>query len=99
MASGRLCRRGGACRGRCLPACLPAAPPVSPGAFPFQLSYHMVSACARLCRMQRLCHLRKEEEEEQESLVGASGLAAGVPVAPFPSGLHGKWLRHSPDCS
>ncbi|KAJ6652447.1 hypothetical protein lerEdw1_011565 [Lerista edwardsae] len=35
----------------------------------WKLSFHMVSACSRLCRMQRLCHLRKEQEE-QESLRG-----------------------------
>ncbi|XP_066466407.1 death-associated protein kinase 2-like isoform X2 [Tiliqua scincoides] len=30
----------------------------------WKLSFHMVSACSRLCRMRLLCHLRKKEEEE-----------------------------------
>lgn len=30
----------------------------------WRLSYNMVSACTRLCRMRLLCHLKKKEEEE-----------------------------------
>lgn len=46
-----------------------AAPSAHSWVLPFQLSYNMVSACTRLCRMRLLCHLKKKEEEE--NLVGA----------------------------
>lgn len=37
---------------------------------PSQLSYHMVSACHRLCRLGLLCQQRKPDEEVT-ALVGA----------------------------
>lgn len=44
--------------------------PASSSLLPPQLSYHMVSACNRLCRLRLLCQQQKPEEEVT-ALVGA----------------------------